>query len=103
MKFVSHLFVAFVLCFAAQAFAGDTDPLFVNATDIDGADNIHRTADDGLRLVYGSPALNTGTTIGAPTTDILGTARPQGAGIDMGAYENQSPLPVIFYSANQYL
>jgi hypothetical protein len=38
----------------------NTNPLFVNATDIDGADNIHRTADDGLRLLPCSPAINVG-------------------------------------------
>ena len=63
------------------------DPLFVNATDIDGADNIYGTADDGLALQATSPALNVGTATGAPATDITGTVRPQGAGIDMGAYE----------------
>ncbi|MBK9459251.1 MAG: right-handed parallel beta-helix repeat-containing protein, partial [Sphingobacteriales bacterium] len=78
------------------------DPLFVDADNIDGADNIHRTADDGLRLVYGSPALNTGTTIGAPTTDILGTARPQGTGIDMGAYEGGvcPTVPTLYVDAS---
>ncbi len=40
-----------------------------------------------LRLVPGSPCIDVGTTTGAPDTDILGTARPQGAGVDMGAYE----------------
>jgi sulfur relay (sulfurtransferase) complex TusBCD TusD component (DsrE family) len=47
MKFVSHLFVAFVLCFAAQAFAGDTDPLFVNMT----SDDAHRA---NMAITFGS-------------------------------------------------
>jgi parallel beta-helix repeat protein len=34
---------------------GNADPLFVNAADPDGADNIHRTADDGLRLQSRQP------------------------------------------------
>lgn len=34
-----------------------------------------------------SPCIDTGTATGAPTTDILGTTRPQGSGFDMGAYE----------------
>ena len=63
------------------------NPLFVNAAGIDGADNTHRTADDGLCLSCGSPAYNVGTAIGAPTTDIVNTTRPQFGTIDMGAYE----------------
>lgn len=35
------------------------DPLFFNAADPDGADNIWRTADDGLRLKAGSSAIGT--------------------------------------------
>lgn len=68
------------------------DPFFVNAADIDGADNIHRTADDGLILSFGSSAYNTGLASGAPATDILGTIRPQFTLVDMGAYESTSNL-----------
>ncbi len=50
------------------------DPLFVSTTD--------------LRLQAKSPCINAGITgKGIPTTDIIGTSRPQGAGIDIGAYE----------------
>ncbi|MBL8525236.1 MAG: fibronectin type III domain-containing protein, partial [Betaproteobacteria bacterium] len=38
-------------------------------------------------LASGSAAINAGTTVALVTTDILGTARPQGAGYDIGAYE----------------
>ena len=34
-----------------------------------------------------SPCIDAGTAIGAPETDIRGVTRPQGAGVDMGAYE----------------
>jgi hypothetical protein len=51
------------------------DPKFVNAT-----------ADD-YRLQTGSPAINAGTATGAPAADFLGITRPQGSGIDIGAYE----------------
>jgi hypothetical protein len=40
-----------------------------------------------FRLLPDSPALNAGSTADAPQTDILGVARPQGDGIDLGAYE----------------
>jgi hypothetical protein len=67
---------------------GNADPLFVNAADPDGADNIHRTADDGLRLQTGSPAINAGDpAITTPSTDITGAARGA-APFDLGAYES---------------
>ena len=34
-----------------------------------------------------SPCIDTGTTVGAPATDILGSPRPINSGVDMGAYE----------------
>ena len=54
-------------------------------------------------LGSGSSALNSGTSTGAPATDQRGIARPQGSGVDMGAYEavptptaipQPSPAPV---------
>ena len=38
-------------------------------------------------LLAGSPAIDGGTATGAPATDQRGVRRPQGAGIDIGAYE----------------
>jgi len=49
------------------------DPLFAGSSD--------------YHLQQTSPCINTGTSTGAPSTDIAGTSRPQGAGYDMGAYE----------------
>jgi parallel beta-helix repeat protein len=40
-----------------------------------------------LTLHAGSPAIDAGVANNAPATDLEGTARPQGAGIDVGAYE----------------
>jgi hypothetical protein len=51
------------------------DPKFVN------------TAGHDYHLQSSSPAINTGTASGAPATDFAGTARPQGGGYDIGAYE----------------
>ena len=39
------------------------------------------------RLQPGSPAIDAGTSEGAPRTDIEGNSRPCGAGVDIGAYE----------------
>jgi parallel beta-helix repeat protein len=51
------------------------DPMFLN-----------RAAGD-LRVDSTSPAVDTGLSSYAPTTDFAGTARPQGRGPDIGAYE----------------
>jgi predicted outer membrane repeat protein len=81
----------------AAGFNINTDPLFLindltpgtGTFDLDGSDNIHRTADDGLELQAGSPVgvRDGGTSAGAPATDITGASRPIGGGISMGAYE----------------
>ena len=42
-------------------------------------------------LLAGSPAIDTGTNTGCPPTDQLGTARPQGALCDIGAFEFVPP------------
>jgi hypothetical protein len=42
-----------------------------------------------FRLHPQSPAIDAGLAEGAPPTDIAGTARPQGTGIDLGAYERR--------------
>ena len=65
----------------------NVNPLFLNSADFDGVDNILGTADDGFSLQILSPAINSGTIIGSPLNDIIGTVRPQGGGVDMGAYE----------------
>jgi hypothetical protein len=38
-------------------------------------------------LQAGSPAIDTGTSPGAPSTDLEGSPRPRGDGFDMGAYD----------------
>jgi len=53
----------------------DTNPLFV-----DGANGDYH-------LESGSFCIDAGTTSNAPPTDFEGTIRPQGSGIDIGAYE----------------
>ncbi len=53
----------------------DDDPQFLDADAFD------------FRLQSGSPCLNAGTWVDAPDTDLRGVSRPQGSGIDLGAYE----------------
>lgn len=54
------------------------DPLFVNAA----LGNFH--------LQAGSPAIDKGAAANAPADDFDGTARPQGTGYDIGAFEYES-------------
>jgi len=66
----------------------NADPHFENRDHAVGADGIFATEDDGFRLNEGSPCIDSGTTEGAPGTDILDVTRPQGFRIDLGAYES---------------
>jgi hypothetical protein len=65
----------------------NADPFFVGA------------ATGNLRLQACSPAIDAGTSSGAPSNDFDGNPRPFGAGIDMGAYE-YSGAPVQPPAAN---
>ncbi|MBI3119846.1 MAG: DUF1565 domain-containing protein, partial [Candidatus Hydrogenedentes bacterium] len=53
----------------------DADPMFFSALDGD------------YRFQGTSPCIDTGTAVGAPADDLTGISRPQGAGVDIGAYE----------------
>ncbi|HEX9000675.1 MAG TPA: choice-of-anchor Q domain-containing protein, partial [Blastocatellia bacterium] len=50
-------------------------------------------------LNAGSPAINAGTATGAPATDQRGVSRPQGAAVDIGAFE-LLPNPVVVTNTN---
>ena len=83
----------------------DADPLFVQRGaweecdpasgpdcipyewDNDGSPTSWRRWTFDYHLQPGSPCIDTGSSEGAPTTDIEGSGRPCGAGVDMGAYE----------------
>lgn len=58
------------------------DPLFASAAAGD------------YRLSAGSPASEVASATIAPAIDLRGVARPQGPGVDMGAYEYVPPVPV---------
>jgi len=51
-------------------------------------------ANDDFSIKPTSPCINAGTPNGAPAVDIRGIARPQGDGVDQGAYESDVILPV---------
>ena len=66
----------------------DADPLFVDAN---GPDDIPGTEDDNLRLLPGSPCINSGDpcyVAGPNETDLDGNPRVLGGRIDMGAFES---------------
>jgi uncharacterized protein DUF1565 len=46
---------------------------------------------DHYRLTAASPAIDAGTKVRAPSSDFDDVARPQGRGVDIGAYEWRSP------------
>ncbi len=61
------------------------NPQFIDEFNLVGVDNKWATADDGLQLKGPSPCINTGTSVGALTSDITGLARLGNP--EMGAYE----------------
>lgn len=61
-------------------------------------------AADTHSLLAGSPAIDAGNNTGAPATDQRGAARPQGAAVDIGAYESGVTIPAfgkIIYESTQ--
>jgi hypothetical protein len=70
------------------------DPMFVNYK-ADGSGDYH--------ILANSPAVDKGTLSASPAIDFDGTARPQGAGVDIGAYEvkkSTSTSPIAKFSTN---
>ena len=75
----------FTYCVTDQSGEGNTtnDPKLKSLADNGGPTQT-------CALERRSPALNAGTSTGAPATDQRGIARPQGSGYDMGAVEMQT-------------
>ena len=81
--------------------SSDATPAFSGAGSMSNTDpKLRPLADNGgptltMALVPGSPAINAGASIGAPTTDQRGVARPKGGGVDIGAFEFEFEIPQI--------
>ncbi len=75
--------------------SSDSTCAFTNAGSLNNTGpQLGPLADNGgptltMALLPGSPAIDAGSSVGAPATDQRGVARPQGAGVDIGAFELQ--------------
>lgn len=70
------------------------DPVFVNSSDLDGADNKWMTTDDGIVPGGCSPTINAGSNAAMTfSKDIAYQTRLFNTTVDMGAYESQSAPP----------
>lgn len=72
-----------------------------DGNNIDANPNFTNPAGNDFTLQNGSPAMGVGSNalfaaLSNSTQDLNGNFRLAGTNIDMGAYENQTPLPVIF-------
>ncbi len=54
-----------------------------------------------FHLQPGSPAINIGSNTNSSMTDYDGNTRPYAAVVDLGAFEKQSPLPVVYLTPLQ--
>lgn len=68
--------------FSAPGDLSDTDPRLGRLRNSGGTSAT-------IALAPGSPAIDAGDAVACPATDQHGTARPQGAGCDIGAHESQ--------------
>ena len=92
---------------AVGSVSGDYNLIQHSHSDVPGIHSISNTPAFLLPLAYnggqtrthalsvGSPALNSGTSDGAPLVDQRGSLRPGGAGYDMGAFEAGLNLPPL--------
>lgn len=70
-------------------------PQFVDSANIAGADGLYGTGDDGLRLQVCSPGIDAGINNAIPagvTKDLKGDDRIFNNTVDIGCYENLSPV-----------
>lgn len=74
----------------------DVEGGYAGTGNIAADPNFINPAAGDFSLESGSPCIDAGTATGAPATDIRGVIRPQGTGVDMGAYEFGSPPAAAF-------
>ncbi|MDA0990258.1 MAG: right-handed parallel beta-helix repeat-containing protein, partial [Verrucomicrobia bacterium] len=67
--------------------------VYGDASAIAGLGDTYRMI--SFQLGTGSPCIDTATSVGAPSEDLVGSPRPQAAGIDMGAYESSATGSVV--------
>ncbi len=73
---------------AGEAIRSD-DPMFVDTASLD------------FHLQRGSPCIDAGTVVGAPAFDFDGVARPQGKGVDIGAYEYPTSVAAEYHDRGE--
>lgn len=75
----------FALTFLAACGGGDSGgPQSTASVGGTGMD----TGKQDFRLLSSSPAIDAARSLGSPARDIAGARRPQGAGVDIGAFES---------------
>jgi hypothetical protein len=85
---------------AGHNLSSDASCAFTAAGSMNNTDpKLGPLADNGgptltMALLPGSPAIDAGSAVGTPATDQRGVPRPQGHGVDIGAYEYQY-IPVF--------
>ena len=80
-------------CVVQGGYAGGTSIITADPKLADLADNGGPTFT--CALPADSSAIDAGTSDGTPAQDQRGTARPQGSGVDIGAYESSFAVPPI--------
>jgi len=80
-------------CVVQGGYAGGTSIITSDPRLADLADNGGPTFT--CALLEGSSAIDAGTPDGAPAQDQRGVSRPQGSGVDIGAYESSFTVPPI--------
>lgn len=80
---------------------GGTQAANLSVTFANYTTHFVNAAAQDFRLSQASPAINAGTSVGAPPFDLEGRSRPQGPAYDVGAYEFPVPVTVAGNTADR--